>query len=151
MESLTERAAAMKKILLTAYKEKLFADVDLMKEQDKNKSEFAKAFLQTMGKQALLTTRGITTESLTMIRTRFILDWYATYANKFPHRLFDYQRQLLQEGMFEAYNQWLFGTIENLAAYDNWTKTHNEAYNAFSTFQKGRVFKVPSGQYYQAL
>ncbi len=151
MESLTERAAAMKKILFTAYKEKLFADVDLMKDQDKNKSEFAKAFLQTMGKQSVLLNRGITTESLTMIRTRFILDWFATNASKFPFRLFEYQRQLLQEGMFEAYNQWLFGTVENLASYDNWTKTHTEAYTAFTGFQKGRIFKIPSGQYYQQL
>jgi tetratricopeptide (TPR) repeat protein len=151
MESLTERAAAMKKLLFTAYKEKLFADVDLMKGQDKNKSDFAKAFLQTMGKQSALLSKGVTTETLTMIRTRFILDWFTTYASKFPFRLFDYQRQLLQEGMFEAYNQWLFGTIENLAAYDNWTKTHTEAYSAFTGFQKGRIFKVPPGQYYQQL
>ena len=147
MESLTERAAAMKKLLLTAYKEKLFNDIGDAK--DLNKSDFAKAFLQTMNKQSEIVNRGITTETLTMLRTRFILDWFATNGTKFPFRLFDYQRQLLQEGMFEAYNQWLFGTVENLAAYDNWTKTHTEAYASFSNFQKGRVFKVPSGQYYQ--
>ena len=151
MESLTERAAAMKQILFKAYKEKLFADLGTSKDDDKNKSEFAKAFLEVMGKQASLVNRGITTETLTMLRSRFILEWYAKYANKFPFRLFDYQRQLMQEGMFEAYNQWLFGTVENLAAYDNWTKTHSEAYTSFTTFQKGRIFKVPTGQYYQNL
>ena len=151
MESLTERAAAMKQILFKAYKEKLFADLGTSKDDDKNKSEFAKAFLEVMGKQASLVDRGITTETLTMLRSRFILEWYAKYANKFPFRLFDYQRQLMQEGMFEAYNQWLFGTVENLAAYDNWTKTHSEAYTSFTTFQKGRIFKVPTGQYYQNL
>ena len=149
MESLTERASAMKQILFKAYKEKLFADIGSTK--DDNKSDFAKAFLQTMSKQAGLVNRGITTQTLTMIRSRFILDWFNTYASKFPFRLFDYQRQLMREGMFEAYNQWLFGTVENLAAYDNWTKTHAEAYSNFTTFQKGRVFKVPGGQYYQDL
>jgi Tfp pilus assembly protein PilF len=149
MESLTERAAAMKQILFKAYKEKLFADIGSSKDDDK--SEFAKAFLQAMNKQISLVNRGITTETLTMIRSRFILDWFANYASKFPFRLFDYQRQLMQEGMFEAYNQWLFGTVENLAAYDNWTKTHTEAYTNFTSFQKGRIFKVPGGQYYQDL
>ena len=86
-----------------------------------------------------------------MIRTRFILDWYANNATKYPFRLFDYQRQLLSEGMFNAYNQWLFGTTENLAAYENWTKTHTEEYNNFSAFQKNRVFRMPPGQYYQSL
>jgi hypothetical protein len=55
----------------------------------------------------------------------------------------------MQEGMFDAYNHWLFGAVENLAAYDNWTKTHAEEYNAFNTFQRNRVFRIPAGQYYQ--
>lgn len=150
MESLTERGTAMKQLLLDGYKEKLFKESDLMKGEEKNRSEFAKAFLQSMNKQASLTNRGVTTESLAMIRTRFILDWFDNYSTKFPFRLFEFHRQLLQEGMFNAYNQWLFGTVENLAAYDNWTKTHNEEYASFATFQKGRIFKMPSGQYYQA-
>ncbi len=151
MESLTERAATMKSLLLRAYKEKLFADQDMMQNQDKKSSDFAKAFLQTMGKQSAVINKGISTESLTALRTRFILDWSKDYANKYPFKLFDYQQQLLREGMFEAYNQWLFGTVENLPAYDNWTKTHSDAHAKFSIFQKGRIFKMPNGQYYQQL
>lgn len=148
MESLTERGAAMKQLLLKGYKEKLFAEADLMKGEEKNKNEFAKAFLQVMAKQSSMANKGITIETLTMIRSRFILDWYAGYSVKYPFKLFDFQRQLLQEGMFEAYNQWLFGPVDNLAAYDNWTKTHEEQYTAFSKFQQSRVFKMPAGQYY---
>ena len=151
MENLTERATAMKKLLLEGYKEKMFAESDLTKGADKLKSEFAKAFLQTMNKQSSLANSGISTETLTAIRTRFILDWYNTHAVKFPFRLFDYHQQLIKEGMFEAYNQWLFGTVESLPAYDNWTKTNAEAYNNFASFQKNRVFKIPAGQYYQKL
>ncbi len=149
MESLTERGAAMKQLLLKGYKEKLFAEADLMKGEEKNKNEFTKAFLQGMNKQSAVANKGITVESLTMIRSRFILDWYATNAARFPFKLFDFQRQLLQEGMFEAYNQWLFGPVEDLTAYDDWTKTHAEQYTAFNNFQKTRVFKMPAGQYYQ--
>ena len=157
IEILTERSAAMKQMLLQGYKEKLFADADLMKGEENlpagkagNKNEFAKAFLQSMSKQSSLASKGLTTEVLTMIRTRFILDWYENNAAKFPFRLFDYQQQLIREGMFGAYNQWLFGPVENLAAYDNWTKTHPEEYIEFDTFQRGRIFRMPFGQYYQA-
>jgi tetratricopeptide (TPR) repeat protein len=149
MESLSERGAAMKQLLLQAWKEKLFADADLMEGEEKNKNEFSKAFLTGMNKQAYLAAKGINTETLIMMRTRFILDWYQNYATKFPFRLFDYQQQLIREGMFVAYNQWLFGATENLAAYDNWTKTHAEEYNEFNTFQRSRVFKMPPGQHYQ--
>lgn len=150
MESLSERGAAMKEQLLQVYKEKLFAEADLMKGEEKNKSEFAKAFLEGMNKQSSLAAKGITTEVLIMIRTRFVLDWYEKNATKFPFRLFDYQQQLIREGLFDAYNQWLFGTTENLAAYENWTKTHAEEYNNFNSFLRSRVFKMPPGQYYQA-
>ena len=104
-----------------------------------------------MNKQLSLTNKGVTVESLGAVRSRFILDWFNTYATKFPYKLFDYQRQLLQEGMFEAYNQWLFGPIENLAAYENWTKTHAPQYEALKKFQSNRVFKMPVGQYYQTV
>src|SRR5688572_5859000 len=150
MESLSQRGLAMKQQLLKSYKEKLFAEADLMKGEEKNNSEFAKAFLQTMSKQSAIANNGITAETLTMIRTRFILDWYANYAARFPLRLFDYQRQLLQEGMFEAYNQWLFGAAEDLAAYDSWSKSNHDKYEAVRRFQKNRIIQMPAGQYYHA-
>lgn len=149
MESLGERGMVMKEELLKGYKEKLFADADLLKDQDKKLSEFGISFLQGMGKQAVLTSKGINTESLTMIRARFILDWYEGNATKYPNRLFDYLQQLLREGMFEAYNQWLFGPVDNLAAYENWTKSHAAEYEAFNKFQRSRIFRMPLGQYYQ--
>jgi hypothetical protein len=102
-----------------------------------------------MSKEAGLAANGVNTEVLTMIRTKFILDWFDTYAGKFPFKLFDFQQQLIKEGLFDAYNQWLFGSVENLAAYESWTKTHEEVYKKFKTFQKSRVFKMPAGQHYQ--
>ena len=157
MESLSERGAAMKQLLLQGYKEKLFADANMMTGQENlragkagNLSEFAKAVLQTMSDQSSLAAKGITTETLAMIRARFILEWYNKYAAKFPFRLFDFQRQLMQEGMFNAYNQWLFGTTENLTAYDNWTRTHPEENSSFTAFRQSRIFRMPPGQYYRS-
>jgi tetratricopeptide (TPR) repeat protein len=146
MESLTDRSTEMKKMLLDTYKQKLFTDVD---SKDKKQSDFEKAVAETYNKLSSLTAKGITIESLNMIRTRFILDWFNTYASKFPFKLFDYQQQLIREGMFEAYDQWLFGPVDNLAAFDQWTKANSEAYAKFTTFQKGRIFKMPQGQHYQ--
>lgn len=150
MESMSERGAAMKEQLLNMYKEKLFAEADLMKDEEKNKNEFAKAFLQTMNKQSSLAAKGINTEVLTMIRTRFILDWYSNVGGRFPYRLFEYHQQLIKEGMFNAYNQWLFGATENLAAYETWTKNHAEEYNNFNNFLKSRIFRMPGNQHYNS-
>ena len=82
-----------------------------------------------------------------MIRTRFILDWM-NERKKPAFKLFEYQKQLLQEGMFDAYNQWIFGSTQNLAGFQNWIAAHNDEYTLFSTFQKSRLFKMPPDQYY---
>jgi len=146
MEYLTERATEVKRMLLTTYQEKLFSDDT---KDDKKMSDFARAVLQTYNKQLALTGKGITIESLNMIRTRFILDWFNTYATKFPFKLFDYQQQLIRGGMFEAYNEWLFGPVDNLSAFDQWSRANSEAYTKFTEFQQARVFKMPPGQHYQ--
>ncbi|MDO9374144.1 MAG: tetratricopeptide repeat protein [Bacteroidota bacterium] len=147
MEPLNARTPEIKSILLESYK-KLFIDTDYSKD-NKEKNRFTDAFLQVIKKQNNVATSGLNPESLTMIRTRFILDWYNNYATLFPNKLFDLQRQLLQEGIFEAYNQWIFGITQNLATYQTWTATHSEQNNEFSRFQKGRIYKVPTGQYYR--
>ncbi len=149
MESYSRRTIEVKNMILNGYK-KLFNDPDVKKNQN-TKNEFATAYLTSMAKQASLTGMGITPESLTMIRTRFLLDWDDKYAARFPYRLFEYHRQLLRDGLFEAYNQWLFGPVQNLTAFQNWSNTHAENYNDFITFQRGRVFKIPTGQNYQVV
>ena len=105
--------------------------------------------MAVMNRNSSVVTNGITSESLTMLRTRFLLDWNKDYAAKFPFRLFDHQKQLLQEGMFDAYNQWIFEAAGDLAKYDSWTKLNAEQYNEFTRFQKSKLFKVPPGQYYK--
>ncbi len=147
MEPLGKNTPEIKDILLESYK-KLFVDVNL-EQNNKDKNPFVLMYLQSMNKQSSLATGGINTETLTMIRTRFILDWSVNNKNKFPYRLFEYQQQLLQEGLFDAYNQWIFGSTENLPAFQNWTVTHREDYTAFTNFQKGRIFKIPVGQGYK--
>jgi Tfp pilus assembly protein PilF len=146
MEPTGRNTAEMKQILLDSYK-KLFTDANL-EQNNKDKSAFVKQYLHLMNNQTSVAAAGINAESLAMIRTRFILDWFAAKNVKMPFRLFNYHSQLLKEGLFEAYNQWLFGAAENLSAYQNWISTHTAENNAFMALQKGRIFKVPAGEYY---
>jgi Tfp pilus assembly protein PilF len=147
LESYSKRTAEIKDLLLEGYK-KLFTDVNMQKNQD-TKSPFVIAYLNIIGKLSFTIAGGISTESLTVLRTKFIINWFETYPTNYPFRLFDYERQLLKDGMFDAYNQWLFGAAENLTAFQAWTTTHSDDYTRFTDFQKGRVFKMPAGQYYQ--
>lgn len=146
LESYSSRTPEAKHMLVEGYK-KLFADVDMTKNQE-NRNEFVKSFLNVMKSQAHLVSNGITADALSAVRTRFLLEWFDKYAAKFPFRLFEYQRQLAKSGLFDAYNQWIFSASGNLSAFQQWTTLHSEEYNRFVYFQKNRVFKVPKGQHY---
>lgn len=148
MESLNPKSNSIKKMVLDAYKQKLFISTNLAADAANQKNEFAKAVISTFAKQSGISAQGITPESLAMIRTRFILDWFASYAEKFPFHLFDYHQQLMKDGLFDAYNEWMFGPVNNQANFETWVKDNQEAYDKFTNFHKLRIFKMPKGQVY---
>lgn len=147
MEPLSSKTPEIKQILLDGYK-KLYSEANLEKSVT-DKNPFVRAVLRSFNEQSGVAAGGINTESLTMIRTRFILNWFANADSKYNYRLFSYQQQLLREGLFDAYNQWIFGTAQNLSAFQNWVNLNSAQYNEFLEFQKGRIFKIPAKEYYK--
>jgi hypothetical protein len=147
MEPLSAKTPEIKQILLDGYK-KLYSEPNLEKSIN-DKNPFVRAVVKSLNDQTAIAGNGINTESLTMIRTRFILNWFANTEQKFNYRLFSYQQQLLREGLFDAYNQWIFGSAQNLNAFQNWVNVNNAQYDEFLQFQKGRIFKLPSKEYYK--
>jgi tetratricopeptide (TPR) repeat protein len=158
LESYTTRTAEMRNLLMDAYK-KLYNDPTLLSkavesaEEDSKKSkrkaaDFAALYKASMGKQVSVIMAGIDPETLVMVRTRFLLDWYNFSGVKYPYALFDFQRKLLKEGMFEAYNQWLFGPVANQSAYKTWTGMHKTEYDAFLQYQRSHPLKLRADEYY---
>lgn len=154
MESFTARSTELKNLLLDEYKAFYLRGYKPPAADLKKKNSnllFTIAVAETLNKQQSQVALGVTPETLTAVRTRFILDWYEKYGNKFPFKLFEHQRQLLQEGMFEAYNYWLFGPAANLKTYQTWQQFHQEDLNSFLAFIRSKVFKVPEGQQYNPM
>ncbi|MGO4292795.1 tetratricopeptide repeat protein [Chitinophaga sp. RAB17] len=154
MESFTTRTAEIRNIVLESYK-KLFNDPSLFdamlpddKKGKKSNADFVEAYKTSMGKQMSVVTGGIDPEVLVMVRTRFLLDWFSFYGMKYPFALFDFQRSLLREGMFESYNQWLFGPAANQAGYKAWIGLHKQDYDAFLNYQRNNPLKPRPDEYY---
>lgn len=147
LESYSRRTPEIKQLLLDAYK-KYYTNINSLQAPDQQNG-FEMAYTQMLSKNAATVSEGITTTSLTKLRTRFILEWFEKEPVKFPFRLFEYHRQLLKEGYFDAYNQWLFGSAQNLPEFQQWTSNHQQNYDGFIQFQHGRVFKLPADQYYR--
>jgi tetratricopeptide (TPR) repeat protein len=149
LESYSRRTPEIKSLLVDGYK-KLFTDLKSPKSLS-NKNPFETAYLTVMADQASTVNLGVTPESLSILRSKYILEWFEKYGDKYPFRLFEYQRQLLKDGLFDAYNEWAFGASLNLASFQNWTTQHTDDYTRFINFQKGRIFKLPVSQNYRNL
>ncbi len=147
IEPHSARTAEVKNILTEGYK-KLYSEPDLLS-NIKGKTPFEVAFLTDMNKQNDIVIRGLNVETLTMLRTRFILNWFQNYNKKFPFLLFDAQKAMLENGLFQAYNQWIFGAAQSLSSFQGWINTHSEEYEAFNKYLQNRSFVVPPDQYYR--
>jgi Tfp pilus assembly protein PilF len=146
IESLTERTTEMKALLTEIYR-KISTPGFLTSGKP---SAFAAAITGIYSRQSPIPVNSLNVEALTMLRSAFIKEWYKQNSTTFPYKLFEYHDQLVKEGLFEAYNQWLFGNALNTAAYASWSEVNKSKVEAFKKFQGGRIFKVPQGQYYQA-
>lgn len=140
LERPTARSGETRKLLLAAYK-RFYAQPDAAAEPrfgKKRKSDpdkFADAVSSVLLRLAPVVADGISTENLTMLRTRFVIDWQtAGYWDKYPFTPFRMQDDLLRAGHFDAYNQWLFARAENPAQADAWNKFHPDAVPGYERY-----------------
>lgn len=162
LERYTNRTTDMKKMLLDTYKSVINSSITLSLTASPNgdqssqgfstldKPDFKKAVLITLGKSAeTLINRGVTPETLVMTRIKFLLNWDRFYKLVYPFALFDYYRSLLHQGLFEAYNQWIFGPADNPAVYKGWVQKNEKIMHRLIDFLNNHSFKPHPEEFYQ--
>lgn len=146
IESYTTRTEEIKTLLYNGYK-KLFTGNTLAQLNSKAKG-FSKAFTDVVVKNV----RPFTTDTIgtiTNIRLAATADWVNNgNSKKFPFRLFDLHRQLIDNKSFAAYNQWLFGNAAGTDKYDQWKQANAAQMDQWEQILHNVVFKIPAGQYY---
>jgi hypothetical protein len=125
-EPFTQRGNDTRILLLDAYHKLFFTPSknvtgDLTVLQTPN--TFEEAVKKTYLSLFFVVSDGITTENLMMLRSRFMVNWENQYMAKFPFSLFNYHLDMMRNGYFDAYQQWLFGKAENLQQYTSWITT----------------------------
>ena len=138
----TKRSNDMRILILDAYQKLFFTP---SKNPNDNVINEPKNFEEAVKKNYLslffVVSDGINTENLTMLRSRFMVNWQNTYATRFPFGLFDYWDDMMRNGHFDAYSQWIFGKVENPQLYDNWMSTFGDD---MSNFLEYRAKKQPN-------
>jgi tetratricopeptide (TPR) repeat protein len=132
LEKETPRSADTRKMVLQAYRRLYGQPTDEIPKYGSSKkqlpgSSFEDAVYTTYMRLAPVVSDGVTTENLTMLRTRFMMDWTLQYANKYPYTLYIRQDNMIRNGYFDIYNQWLFGKAENTTQFQAWNNFHTGA------------------------
>jgi tetratricopeptide (TPR) repeat protein len=91
---------------------------------------------------------GITTENLTMVRTRFLMEWEREYNKKYPCSLFSYQDKIIRSGHFDMYNEWLFGKAESATEYKAWNEFHEGDMMRFLQWKNTNEFTPAANEFY---
>ena len=156
IEQFTPRSQETKEMLLNAYKKIYYtAPVGDLPRYSKNAkvaqtNDFESAVLATLMKLSPVVRDGVNTENLTMVRTRFIMEWITTYGNKYPTALFNFHDKMLRSGYFDAYNQWIFGKAENEQQYEAWNTFHKQTMPEFQAWLQQNKFTPTSGDFYNS-
>jgi len=139
IESQTPRAQETRTLIMDAYR-KLYntpkaAVLEFKKVKEAEPTNFEDAVYTTLIHLSPVVLDGVTTENLTMLRTRFEMEWFSTYADKYPFTLFSYYDDMTRNGFFDVYNEWLFGMAENKQLYDSWNKFHAGSIQQFTLWK----------------
>jgi len=156
LERNSARTAEISKLLYQTYKSSITltsdtsASVDFSKVNtisiDKNKLQipFPISFglMMTSGAATALGAKDkeLSLSSVNNIRSTFIKLWYDQNKNKqYPNVLFDYNKLLVDQDVFEAYNYWLF-MKGNEAEFSKWKDVNKQKWDKFvSWFTENQI------------
>lgn len=143
LERTTERTKEISKLLFDAYKSSItieekeskidFCEVVIDASEIKPNEEINLPFCAIFGKNfilAILDEKDINLTSLSRIRQKFIENYFKDDFVKYPNVLLSYQKEMLDNNLFNTYNHYLFqmGAKEE---FDKWLDENSNEYSAF--------------------
>ncbi len=155
-EKYSYRTEEIKRLVFDAYKQmisyqqlKQLAGDEKFKNTFVSKNEFEKTMISLYTKLNDVVLGGINIDNISIMRAYFLVEWQNKYDDIYPHALFRIQKNLIDNGYFETYNQWLFGKVNNEKAFIQWVQKNAKAFENFETYYKNSFYKPNSDELYQ--
>jgi len=146
LERTTKRSLEMSKVLYNAYKNAVEINGSDAKiefcEIVFDASQFSESKLPEMplcgifGKNFILATMGhdkVDYNSISEMRMQFVRNFFEEDYKKYSNVLFEYQKLLLDNHVFDAYNRYIF-QMGAKDEFGDWEKSHNKEFEAFKTW-----------------
>jgi len=142
LERTTKRTIKISELLFNAYKDNIKfndtgAKIDfchiVIDSNSINDKEIKLSFCEVFGFSFILSTlnqKEITLQSLSEIRTSFIKYHFEKNAQKYPNVVLEYHKKLLDLGLFDAYNHYLF-QMGAETEFNQWQTNNKEPYEKF--------------------
>ncbi len=151
LEAQSPKTVDMRKVLFDAYKKVFTTQTDdaipafnkNTQQNQQSKLSFEEAFQETINANMSAISDGFNTDNISMLRTRFLIYWHNRFEQKFPQSIISYQSRLMKSGFYPAYNQWLFGAIENSQEFSAWVTQFKAEYQKFEIWLQNNPY-VPS-------
>lgn len=91
---------------------------------------------------AFISKENLSIGELAFLRKSFIQYWFdQNHAAAYPNVLLDWQKELINNGYFEAYHYWLLAKGEP-KAFDSWIKTHEWSFGTFMKWFKDHPLQL---------
>lgn len=89
-------------------------------------------------------------KSIYTARVNFINNWFQKHNENYPNKLFDYQKRMIEEGIFEAYSYWLirYGELET---FNEWYKNNEDQVNQFAIWIQANSIGIKKSDLYNRL
>ncbi|MPL99804.1 hypothetical protein SDC9_46025 [bioreactor metagenome] len=109
---------------------------------------FSQFVFEPLTRFSLLNETSVSLSSLNRIRTQYLnLYFKASYNQKYPNILYNYQKNLVDSGYFEAYNYWLFMN-GNEKEFLDWQTENAVIWNNFQNWFNANSLIVDSNNHF---
>lgn len=93
---------------------------------------------------------GINLETIYRARLNFVNNWFQKHHKNYPNKLLDYQKRMIEEGVFEAYCYY-FISRGDMDAFAVWQENNQEKFNVFADWIQNNPIRLESGDSYSRL
>jgi len=143
LERTTQRTQELSELMYNTYKSSItirkdsskidFCDVILDASTIKPGGDIKLPLCAIFGKNFILSIineSNIDLNSLSSIRTKFLENYFRNDFKSYPNVLFEYQKKILENNFFDAYNHYLF-QIGAQEEFNKWLESNGEEYEEF--------------------
>jgi tetratricopeptide (TPR) repeat protein len=148
-EPYSVKSVEMKKLLYRCYQvlyKELFTKNKephaTVKRNYNNGAEIENVFLRIVRSNKYILMDGASLDNISKLRKRCIEDWQASQAEGTMPSVMEYHQRLMHEQLFEAYNQWLLGSVANANQYKDWAMRNDETMNLLNRFLKENKYII---------